>query len=307
MKTIFITNPNAGNGIAPKYEPEIRRIASENYIDFEIIRSQAPGEIEKITGDIVNNADRKQGLRIFACGGDGSLNEVVNGIGDNLWVEVGCIPVGSGNDFVRNFQNPEKFLDIEEQLSASAREINVFQYSIPKIEGSRTALNLINAGFDSNTVQKMQSIKNFFNKSSSWTYFAAVFITLIKKEGIDVRLEYDDEIAHDGKLLLVATGKGRFYGGGIMALPKADIEKSGLDSVFVKNISRRKFIRLFKSYKNGSYLNKKLDRVVEYRKTGSLKITSNNNEFVVASDGELFLTDEIKIWDENRKIKFISP
>ena len=87
-------------------------------------------------------AESSERLRFYACGGDGTLGEVVNGAAGQVNAEVGLIPIGTGNDFVRNFADAGDFFDIEAQVMGEARAIDLIKCN------DRYGINVVNVGFD---------------------------------------------------------------------------------------------------------------------------------------------------------------
>ena len=110
MKNVFIINPAAGQGDKVKWlTDEIQHIASETGQSciVEYTRAVGTGETQaKNLAESLNGED----ARFYACGGDGTLNEVANGIIGFGNISLGCVPIGTGNDYVRNFGGKNVFM-----------------------------------------------------------------------------------------------------------------------------------------------------------------------------------------------------
>lgn len=311
MKRVFIINPKSGSGQAIKIQALAEAKCLELGIEASFIRTRCPGHAESIARQLAEQTDPAEGLRIYVCGGDGTLNEVINGIVGNYWVEVGCLPCGSGNDLARVFGSLSDMLDLEAQLAAKPREIVFLNYRLygKNIKDNRTrkAVNFINSGFDGNVVKKMGDIKAKFKRGGAWTYYLAVFINLIEKKGAKLKVWRDGELVHDGKLLLMAAGKGQYYGGGVRALPGSELDQEAIDNVFVKNVSRFNFLRLFSKYKNGSYIHVDRPDLYDYAKSKRIEYESKGHDFIVAVDGELSKAHRVEIWLAEEKLRFLCP
>ena len=123
MHHYFIINPAAGQGKAAKLVPAIREYMEGEGLPFTIYQTQGVGDAMAY----VRYMAKKGPARFYACGGDGTLNEVVNGLKKFPECEVALIPAGTGNDFLRNFTNMENFQDIAAQVAGKAVAIDVLQ------------------------------------------------------------------------------------------------------------------------------------------------------------------------------------
>ena len=123
MKHIFIVNPVSGRSDASQVlVPRIIQTAQAAGVDYQIELTRAPHHATQLARQY---AWQDGESRIYACGGDGTLNEVLAGAWDSPRAQVGCVPCGSGNDFVRNFSDPEAFLNIDAQLRGDSAAIDL--------------------------------------------------------------------------------------------------------------------------------------------------------------------------------------
>ena len=105
-------------------------------------------------------------FRFYACGGDGTMNEVANGAYGQQNVEIAMVPAGTGNDFPRNFTNYKYFEDIERQILGSAKWVDLIRYeAAPADELTglivRYGINMFNIGLDCNVADKVIDIKKY--------------------------------------------------------------------------------------------------------------------------------------------------
>ena len=109
MKTIFIINPNAGQGKTVKKLLSEIHTAELGGADVDIYYTKSPGDAGRFAKDYCAS---NGAARFIACGGDGTVCEVVNGIIGFPGAQAGVLPLGTGNDFCRNFSDPKKFCDV---------------------------------------------------------------------------------------------------------------------------------------------------------------------------------------------------
>lgn len=331
-KYYFILNPAAGQGKALDLRDSIEEIAKKANLDFEIYETKEELDGQVITGDFAKLKDDDCSIRIYACGGDGTLNEIINGVIGFDNVEIGIIPTGTGNDFIRNFAREELFNDIEAQINGDSIEVDTIRYRYYKNDYSqeRYCINMFNIGFDSTVVEKAGNLKKLPGISGNFAYTLGVAGTLLEKKAIDIAVvrksrgkgdfneivddsnhakNYEKHVLFDGKALLTAIGNGCFCGGGIKALPKASCTDGLMDVGIVKNCKRREVAQLFGKYKKGEHLNTKLGKkLVTYVQTDNLIIKSNGmGDLLVSVDGELERADWLEAVMEPKSIKFIVP
>ncbi len=114
MKTVFIVNPQAGPGKdIQKLIDSIQLASSKAGKDVQIYLTKAVDDARKF---VKSYCEKFGKARFIACGGDGTLNEVLNGSIECLGAEIGVIPLGTGNDFCRNFRSQCCFKNIELQI-----------------------------------------------------------------------------------------------------------------------------------------------------------------------------------------------
>ncbi|MBQ8249644.1 MAG: hypothetical protein IJY93_07170, partial [Clostridia bacterium] len=157
-------NPAAGKGVeASPIIGAIKDACAAAHADYEIYKTTARGDATIFVRNKIKEKPSGEVWRFYACGGDGTFSEVVNGaINENArlspgalpGVEVGCIPIGTGNDFVRNFTSHDFFRDVTKQLLGDATEIDCYSCG----EG-RYGVNMINIGFDCDVVVKAGEFK----------------------------------------------------------------------------------------------------------------------------------------------------
>ena len=287
MKHYFIVNPAAGKGKDPEsLVKKIEAACREKLADFEIYLTKAKGDATRFVKEICNAAKEK--IRIFSCGGDGTNNEVISGAVGCDMAEIGFIPDGTGNDFVKCFNGADNFTDVSAQLEGDAEAIDVISCN------DKYIMNILNIGFDCEVVRRTAKLKKLPLVSKSMAYILGVVVELIRKPGTKLSVSLDGGEAQEKERLLSTFSNGRYYGGGFNASPKARLKDGLMDICFVRNISRTKFVSIVKYYRSGDYLDmKKLEKIVDYRRAKTARLEFDKEQ-TFCIDGELF---EDKILD----------
>jgi len=303
MKTFFIVNPKAGQG---KKSEELCRKIREVSPESEIVFTKKKGDAGKIAKDICKNLKGEE-VRIYACGGDGTFCDTVNGVIGYENVSVGVVPVGTGNDFLKNFGNEKVFKDLKAQLSGNVKKCDAIKITDESGKNLYCA-NMINIGFDCNVADKAASLKKKPLISGSGAYLLAIFAMLIKKKGAFLKIIVDGEEKKNGKLLLCAVSNGKYCGGGIKSNPDANIDDGMLDVNIVHNVSRRKFLTLLPFYAKGTYKKlKKIDSIINFLKCKNMRIEPLGGKMKICVDGEIFDTGSINIEVIHKAYNFVVP
>lgn len=292
MKTVFLLNPKAGKGKGlDRIKEEVDMTAKMTGIDAGIYLTKSVGDAEKFAGLAADEAEKKgEEIRLIACGGDGTLNEVINGVIGHSCASVGVMPIGTGNDFVRNFSDAGDFMSVEAQLKGTVKKCDLIRYSgvIGGKEQTRYCVNMFNIGFDCNVVDLTAKVKEYPLLKGSLAYLVSVLAILVKKKGASLKVEIDGETVQDGPVLLTAVANGAFCGGGVKGLPKANLTDGMMDASIIYNVSRREFLKKFPYYAKGTHLElPDVDKIVYYRQCREVTITPLEGVMRLCVDGEI--------------------
>jgi YegS/Rv2252/BmrU family lipid kinase len=304
MKHCFIINPASGKSTTKEgLEKRIMETCDKLKAQGYVLETECVGDAQRLVKSFYDEHDTEDEIRFYACGGDGTLCEVVNGVmalenRDN--VSVGVIPVGTGNDFVRNFEPKELFFDIEAQLCGETVKIDLIKCN------DFYAVNMINIGFDCQVVVKTSQYKHSKLIPSKMAYIAGLVVTLIKKPGVCMRVSTDGGEASEKKLLLTTFANGQFCGGGFHSNPKADLCDGHLDTLFVNNITRTKFISIVGDYKKGTHITPKFDKVLKNLKAEVYDIAFDEPTNI-SVDGEIVKVDGVRLCCERGALSFVMP
>lgn len=299
MKHIFIINPVAGKGkMQQGIIQSIHEVFKGGTADYEIYVTRFKGDGERYVKDM---CEKNIECVFYACGGDGTLHEVVKGAVNYSHVSVGHIPCGSGNDFVKNFENTGNFSLIEAQLQGKATFIDLIKV------GDEYAASVCNVGLDADAAFNMHKFKKIPFISGTTCYILSVLYCLLKPLGKEFEMEFDDGQSVRGKFLLGVVANGHSYGGGYKCAPQAKINDGILDICLVRNISRFKILDVINSYKAGTHLeNEKINSYIKYVKSKRVKIKSSR-PLNLCIDGESFIYDEAEFEVLKGGLKFWVP
>lgn len=292
MKIIFVINPKAGKGKGiDKLTEKIRSASDKTGIKADIYMTEAAGDAEAFA-DLMGKETEASGeeIRLIACGGDGTLNEVLNGAIKYENLTVGVVPIGTGNDFCRNFPDDGDFLDMEAQLTGKVIKSDAIRYSglMAGKEQTRYCANMFNIGFDCNVVDLTAKLKTYPLIAGSFAYLLGVAITFIKKKGAKLRVELDGEVIEDGSLLLTAIANGGFCGGGVHSSPYASVTDGIMDVNVIYNVSRWQFLKKFPYYAKGTHM--ELPGISDIIYAGTCRkarITPLDGTMRLCTDGEI--------------------
>jgi len=276
----FILNPKSGRSPRQKkLEQEIKDACTKRQLSYHIYYTTCAGDATEYVKSMIRISSERQ--RFICIGGDGTINEIANSAPNNLNVEFGVIPSGSGNDFVRNFSNTKLFSDIEAQLDGEPIAIDLIKCN------DFYCVNMVNIGFDCAVVKEADKLKRHKLVTPGFSYILGVVVVLFKKFGTKMKLIFDDGETLEKEFTLTAIGNGKFCGGGFMAAPKALLTDGLLDVCAINKISRMTFISLVKYYKNGTYLeNKKAMQIFKHRRVPHFKMEFES-PIAICIDGEI--------------------
>lgn len=291
MRHLFIVNPQAGKGKTGHHIPTIEKLCKERSLDYIIEVTKGPGD----AAEIAKRYTKEEELRVYSVGGDGTLNEVVNGMAESS-SSLAVIPSGSGNDFIRNFSSSH---NIEEILKRSI-EGSAAPLDLGKLNG-KYFINISSVGLDAEIVYKAIKLKKSPFIPSRFAYLLSIFTTVFGYKGKNLRVIMDN-VEISGDTLLVAVANGRYYGGGMRVAPQAELSDGYFDICHIKKVSPFKVIRLFPRLIKGTHGTIK---EVNFYKTKKVRILCSE-EITVNIDGELLRMKEAGFEVVTQAINFVA-
>ncbi|MDY0198050.1 MAG: diacylglycerol kinase family lipid kinase [Tenuifilaceae bacterium] len=252
-----IVNPEAGSGKGLKDWPRIEALLNELGINFEYKITERKYHTIELTVNAVRNGFRK----ILVVGGDGTLNEVVNGIFiQNVCkpndIIIGVIGVGTGNDWQRTFKLPSdyrgKILAIKEERTI-LQDVGKVRFFEARIQQSRYFANAAGVGFDAKVALATNRLKESGRKGKL-LYIYSLLKTLYYHRSTMAKIAIDSHKL-DGKIFSATLGIGKYNGGGMLQLPNALPDDGLFDITVINKIRRVNVLRnIFRLY-NGTILN----------------------------------------------------
>ena len=295
MKHLFIINPAAGSrDRTAEYSAAIRTACDARRLDYEIRVSMGPGDCANIARE---GASAGEEIRIYACGGDGTLNEVVTGAAGFPNAAVTVYSGGSGNDFAKVFDDPKAFYDLDRLLDAKETEFDLIKVN------DDYSLNICSVGLDARIGTDVSNYKRFPLLQGFWAYAVSTLINVLRGIGEHYIVELNGETI-DGQQTMICVCNGRFYGGGFNPVPEADPTDGKLDVLLVKKVSLLQVPGIIGKYKNGRY--RELPEFIRHFRTDRVRVICDRPS-AVNLDGELRIAEDIGISVAREKVRFFYP
>lgn len=265
MKYIFIINPASGKTNYDKIKHNIMdNLKNENY---EIYETSAPKEATEIASKFKS----EENTVVYSVGGDGTLNEVVNGIAEGK-CKLGIIPTGSGNDFYRTLKETNK---------------EIIRVDLGKVN-DRYFINIASVGMDAETCNNANKIKSKIKLGAS--YYLALIHTFLTFKSKSLKLKIDKNV-YAGDYIIAAICNGKFYGGGFKIAPVATFDDNLFDIYLVSKANRFKLIKILMALLKSEH-----EKYPEVRKYTGKKINiKSDSNLIVNIDGEITISKNINI------------
>lgn len=302
----IIYNPGSRSNVGSSVCDTIAKILDEHNIEYRLHKTKKAGHAETIAHDLTCDG---KAHNIIVIGGDGTLNEVVNGLCDPELVTMGLIPSGSGNDFARAVgisTAPKNALDVILNCTKTT-PINYGETFLPN--HYRRFLISCGCGFDSDVCRDAQvsRLKPILNRlhMGKLIYTLIALKKLIRKSTFSAIMKIDDDIHVElDKLFFITAMNTTYEGGGYMFCPDASPSDDKLDFLTVNNMSRTRMIPLLPKAKKGKHLGHK---GIDITPISTLSMKFSKSVYL-HTDGEVFgAFDHVKISCSKKHINFYLP
>lgn len=295
MTHLFIINPAAGSRDRTKeYTESIERICGGRGLSYRVVVSQGPGECRRIAREA---AQTGEDLRIYACGGDGTLNEIVCGAAGFPNVAVTHYAGGSGNDFVKIFSETAPFRDLERLMDCEEAEFDLIDCN------GDFSLNICSVGLDARIGTDVANYKRIPLLQGFRAYAVSALINVFRGISEHYRVEVNGETI-DGENTLICACNGRYYGGGFNPVPDADPADGLLEVLLVKKVSLLKVAAVIGEYKDGKYA--QFPDLIRHVRTRRVVIHCDAPT-PINLDGELRVARDVDIQIAKEKLRFFYP
>lgn len=300
MKHIFIINPKSGktDNLA-EIKEQLKTF--DGKIDYEIYSTKAPKDATRYIKEYCEKNPEE--VRFYACGGDGTLNEVVTGAMGFPQAQISCYPCGSGNDFVKYYGGADKFLNIANTVNGEEHKIDVMSIC----GGKYYSVNICNFGFDSVVCNTMINVRRKPVIGGRNAYTTGIINGLVRGMKHTAAMKCDGESFYAGDFLLCTLGNGSHVGGSFNCSPRSSNEDGLIEVCLVKRLTHLQFIKLLTPYQNGKHLDDPMFRdFILYRRTKTFELTANG-DFWVSLDGEMVNLPHFTIENLQGAIRFVAP
>lgn len=266
----FIVNPHSGRGKGAQAGAEIASELDGRGIEYIMKYTEGPGHAIELAREAYGSGYRK----IVAVGGDGTMNEVLNGPEGSDYI-FGIIPSGTGNDFVRTCGVPmDRMQALELILSGAHRTVDLGTVA------GRRFINVAGFGFDVDV--SLMAIKLKKRLKGAWTYYLSLFLTLLTLKFRKASITVDGN-KRELDYLIVALGNGRVFGGGMPIAPQAEIDDGYLDLCIVRKLPRIKVPYILMKFFKGEHI---YSKYCDYLKCREVYVETPITQ-VLNVDGEL--------------------
>lgn len=296
MKHLFLINPYAGKyDRTQEVREKLRTVLAGREDPWEVAVTQYPGHgVELVRAA----AERGEPLRVYACGGDGTLNEAVNGAAGYEHVAVTHYPMGSGNDFLRMFgQDACRFYNLKELLDGPQAPMDLIECN------GRLALNVCSIGFDARIGLGAADFKKLPLVSGTMAYQLSALRTIVQGIHRPYRVEVDGETLPGEAFTLICACNGRYYGGGFNPSPDAVPDDGLLNFLIIPAVSRFTVLALIRKFARGEA--GEIPGVL-LRQGREMKVTCDRVS-MINLDGERMDGAQLTARLSEKKVNFIYP
>ena len=283
-KTAFILNPAAAGGRSGKLFQKISNQINSLYPERKVLISDYPGHASELARKLAHEGTDQ----IIGCGGDGTFNQIVNGLFENRKaihpnLVFGTLPMGTGSDFIRTLMLP-KDLNQALQCLKNGRQskIDVGCAAMAQKQGSRDQyfLNILSCGLSA-------EVANQINNSSApggsfFRYMSNTILGIAKFKNKNISIRINDSVLFQGPFSMLAIANGRYFGGGMLVAPQAKVNDGKFQVVIIKAVPKLRLLARFPSIYSGKHLKYAETLVAESERVEA----SSTDSVLIESDGE---------------------
>jgi YegS/Rv2252/BmrU family lipid kinase len=265
-KWFVVINPTAGNGRGLVDWPYISKLLREGNIIHEYAFTERRYHATELVVEAISAGFR----RIIIVGGDGTINEVVNGLFIQtlvppLDVLLAVIGVGTGNDWIRMFGVPKKYSAAVRAIiegNSFKQDVGLITYHESGYRQSRHFANGAGIGFDAFTIKTYHKMLGRY-RSGKWTYLLSISKALARFRATEVKVTVDGEEVTSGMIFSSSIGIGKYSGGGLMQVPGAVADDGLFDVTVIRRMGILRVLYSFRTLYTGRIY--ELPRVSNYR------------------------------------------
>ncbi len=312
MKHLIVFNAGAGKNQerADAFKKQIEE--SFKGLDYEVYETEGPRAVIPFLKKYLSN--NKDLVRVYACGGDGTVHEVVNGLIGFENAELAILPVGTGNDFVKTYgvmnENRNEFLSFKPLINGQSTPIDVSKITGGNLVEPLYSVNVINFGFDAivgarGNYYKEHGLPQGVKEGTNPYDYALKNDAMKHGRFNDIEVFADGEKLNEKQMLLATLAQGQWVGGQFKCAPKSDNTDGLIDVCVLKTMTFLGLGMIIGTYTKGKHLDKPRKKFV-YRQAKEIKMVSAE-EFDVCVDGEMIRGKEFTVEVCPAAIKLVPP
>ena len=265
-----------------------RKLSDKTLETIELMESDpflvVKKELTKGPGDaceIAQNANEKSDV-VVAVGGDGTCNEVINGlmVVPNPKIVFGVIPNGTGNDFVRNLPDFDPYTFVTSIVENSIKQIDLGRITFEK--DTRYFLNVADIGFGAKVIETMNRQRQK-GVQGKFSYNLAILRTFVTHRKQVIKVESND-FQFEGMSLMVVFSNGSTFGSGLQIFPGAKLDSGKLGLTVIGDVSMFEYVKNLGNLKEGNRID---HPEVKYHEFEKIRVTTADQNTCIETDGEI--------------------
>ncbi len=295
MRHVFIVNPAAGKkDSTQRLLEQVERGFLKG--EYEISMTSGAGDARRLAEEAIKAGEP---VRLYACGGDGTLNEVVNAAAGHALAAVTNVPLGTANDFLRIFgkEGRKQFQNVAALRDGPQEALDLMDCN------GLLGLDVVCAGVDARVAAGVHRFKHLPFVGGTGAYILSLIENVCRGLTRPMRVDMGP-IHYDGPTAILCVCNGRHYGGGFCPVPEAMPDDGVLDMLLVGDISRVQFVRYVGKYASGHY--RECPEIVQDWH-GDAVTFSSSKEITVVVDGEVLRDTHFTLRLSPKKVNFFYP
>lgn len=287
-KWLVIVNPHSGSNKCKRDWPKINKFLEEE--QMEMVCKFTERQYHAI--ELVKKHIEEDGFtKVLAVGGDGTLNEVVNGVFQQerfktTEITLGLITVGTGNDWGRMYEMPETYKKQVKMLTKGytvLQDVGAANYRFSEDEQKRYFINIAGMGYDALVAQKTNHMKQK-GKGGPVAYLVNLISGLFQYKSIHLDITADGKKVFSGKVFSMSIGICKYNGGGMMQLPDAIPDDGLFDIMVIRKTTKLRIVTNIKHLYDGSFVN--MPEVSQYTGKNVTIRSKPSHKLYLETDGE---------------------
>ena len=279
-------------------------------LDYEIYETTGPRSVVEFLKKYLKDHE-KETVRVYACGGDGTVHEVVTGLAEAKNAELAIYACGTGNDFVKIYGGQEKFLNFDALIKGDVKEVDVSKIEGGKLRDPWYSINVINFGFDAIVGAMGNYYKDNGYPEKAKAKGMSPYDYALKHDAMkhgrfnDTVVYADKEQLNEKQMLLCTIAQGQYVGGKFKCAPKSDNTDGLMDVCMLKTMTLIGLGMIIGTYTKGEHLDKPRKKIV-YRRAKQVKIVAPK-DIDICVDGEMTKGKEFLVTCLPGAIKLVMP